>query len=188
MSEALKGKTIAMLVAPGFEQSEMTEPRKALQEAGAAVHLISPKKEEVRGWNHKGWGDDFPVDVTLLEARAEDYDALVLPGGVMNPDFLRQDRIAVDFVTAFFTQGKPVGAICHAPWTLIEAGVVRGRRMTSYPSLRTDLLNAGAEWVDREVVADGGLVTSRKPDDIPAFTKALIETIAAGRPATGPGG
>lgn len=183
MSDDLKGKNIAMLVAQGFEQVEMTEPRQALEQAGATVDLVSPKKDTVRAWNHKDWGDEFPVDVNLLQARPEDYDALVLPGGVMNPDFLRQDEAAVAFLKAFFDQGKPVGAICHGPWMLAEADVVRDRRITSYQSLRTDLKNAGARWVDERVVVDGGLVTSRKPEDIPAFCQALIETFAAGRPA-----
>ena len=153
---------------------------KALDDAGAETVLISPAKGKVRGWETTDWGDKFDVDVALADANPDDYDALVLPGGVMNPDKLRIDKDAVEFVRAFFTAHKPVAAICHGPWTLIEAGAVRGRTMTSYPSIKTDLQNAGANWVDREVVTDHSLITSRKPDDIPAFNRKMIEEIAEG--------
>jgi protease I len=178
MAKQLEGKRVAILVAKGFEQVEMTEPRKALQQAGAQTDLISPEQGQVRAWNMKEWGESFPVDVPLDRANAGQYDALLLPGGVMNPDFLRVIPNAVRFVRMFFDQDKPVASICHGPWTLIEAGVVDGRTMTSWPSLKTDLTNAGAEWVDREVVVDGNLVTSRKPDDIPAFNEKVIELFA----------
>jgi protease I len=181
MPQQLKGKRIAILVADGFEQVELTEPRKALDEAGAKTEIVSPSKRSVRGWNHRDWGEEFPVDVPLEGARSESYDALLLPGGVMNPDRLRRNAHALRFVKAFFEAGKPVGAICHAPWTLIDAGVVTGRKLTSYESIQTDLKNAGANWVDREVVVDNGLVTSRKPDDLPAFNAKLIEEFAEGR-------
>ena len=180
MNATLSGKKVALLVTDGFEQVEMTEPRKALQQAGADTDLVSPAKGEVQGWNHDYRGDKFPVDVPLDQAKAADYDALVLPGGVMNPDHLRMNKTAVRFVRAFFDAGKPVAAICHGPWTIIDAGAARGRTMTSWPSLQTDLRNAGANWVDREVVTDGGLVTSRKPDDIPAFNRKMIEEFAEG--------
>jgi protease I len=176
----LNGKTIAILVAEGFEQSEMVEPRKALEQAGAATLLVSPAKDEVQGWNHFDKGERFNVDVQLDEANAEDYDALLLPGGVANPDQLRTNPKAVQFVRQFVESGKPVGVICHGPWTLIEAGVVGGRSITSWPSLRTDLVNAGAKWLDQEVVVDRGLVSSRKPADIPAFSRKLIEEVAEG--------
>jgi protease I len=170
----ISGIKIAILVADGFEQVEMTEPRKALEEAGAGTDLISPVEGQVRGWQHTEWGDRFDVDVNLSEADPADYDALVLPGGVMNPDKLRKDQRAVQFVKHFFDAGKPVAAICHGPWTLVEADVLRGRRVTSYDSIKTDLKNAGAEWVDEQVVVDDGLVTSRQPDDLPAFNQAMI--------------
>lgn len=178
--QQLNGKKVAILVADGFEQVEMTEPRKALDDAGAHTELISPNDEKVRGWQHTEWGDSFDVDVPLTEAKPESYDALVLPGGVMNPDKLRINTAAIDFIRAFVAAGKPIAAICHGPWTLIEAGAVNDREMTSYPSIKTDLINAGARWVDREVVADNGLVTSRKPDDIPAFNRKMIEEFAEG--------
>jgi protease I len=179
-STQLNGKRFAILVADGFEQVEMTEPLKALEEAGGRADLISPNSDKVNGWEHTDWGNEFKVDVPLSRARAEDYDGLVLPGGVMNPDKLRINTQALDFVRAFFDAGKPVAAICHAPWTLIDAGVVSGREMTSYPSVKTDLKNAGAKWVDREVVVDNGLVTSRKPDDLPAFNRKMVEEFAEG--------
>lgn len=193
MAGRLDGKKVAILVADGFEQVEMTEPRKALEDAGAGTDLISPASGKVKGWQHTKWGDEFPVDVPVDQATPDDYDALVLPGGVMNPDKLRMNDKAVHFVRAFFDAGKPVAAICHGPWTLIEAGVVRGRTVTSWPSLQTDLRNAGANWVDREVVTDSGLVTSRKPDDLPAFNRKMIEEFAEGihpsqRPAVGVAG
>jgi protease I len=177
----LSGKTIAILVENGFEQVELTEPRKALEKAGARTDVVSPQKGKVKGWNHKEWGEEIPVDVRLDDADASRYAGLLLPGGVMNPDKLRVNEQAVRFVRAFFEAGKPVAAICHAPWTLIDAGVVRGRRLTSYPTLKTDLENAGADWVNEEVVVDSGLVTSRKPDDIPAFNEKMIEEFAEGR-------
>lgn len=186
MANDLTGKRVAMLAAKGFEQIELTEPRKALRDAGARVDLVSPQEASVRAWNHTDWGEEFEVDVPLQRADPADYDALVLPGGVMNPDHLRTDERAVRFAAAFFEAGKPVAAICHAPWLLAEAGVVRGRKLTSYPSLRTDLENAGAEWVDREVVVDEGLVTSRRPDDLPAFNRKMIEEIAEGAHARRP--
>jgi protease I len=176
----LQGKKVAILVTDGFEQSELLEPRKALDEAGATTKVVSPANRKVRGWNHKEWGNEVPVDVSLDSAKAEDFDALLLPGGVMNPDQLRMNPEAVEFVKHFISAGKPVAAICHGPWTLIEAGAVRGRTMTSWPSLKTDLKNAGANWVDREVVHDQGLVTSRKPDDIPAFNREMIRLFAEG--------
>lgn len=176
----LNGKKIAILVADGFEQSELAEPKKALEEAGAATQIVSPAKREVQGWKHFDHADRFPVDVPLDKAKADDFDALLLPGGVANPDQLRTLPKAVQFIRAFFDAGKPVAAICHGPWTLIEADVVRGRRVTSWPSLKTDLTNAGAQWVDEEVVVDNGLVTSRKPADIPAFNRKMIEEFAEG--------
>lgn len=180
MKEKLSGKKVAILVTEGFEQAELTEPKAALEHAGARVDIVSPAGKQVRAWDETEWGKSFKVDVPLKKARTEDYDALVLPGGVMNPDKLRQDKQAVDFVKDFFRDHKPVAAICHGPWTLIEAEVVSGRRLTSWPSLKTDLHNAGAEWVDEEVVVDEGLVTSRKPADLPAFNKKMIEEIAEG--------
>jgi protease I len=180
MNEKLTGKKVAILVADGFEQVEMTEPREALQEAGAQTQIVSPSHGKVKGWQHTKWGDEFSVDVPLSSANPDSYDALVLPGGVMNPDKLRRNTQAVDFVRAFVIAGKPIAAICHGPWTLIEAGAVDGRTMTSYESIKTDLMNAGANWVDREVVVDNGLVTSRKPDDIPAFNRKMIEEFAEG--------
>jgi protease I len=176
----LDGVRVAILATDGFEQSELFEPKKALEEAGATVSVVSLKAGEIKGWNHTNWGETIDVDLTVDEANAEDFDALQLPGGVMNPDKLRVNEQAVNFVKAFFEAGKPVGAICHAPWTLIEAGVVGGRTVTSYPSIKTDLENAGAKWVDEEVVTDNGLVTSRKPDDIPAFNEKIIEEFAEG--------
>ena len=178
--QKLQGKKVAALMTEGFELAEYIEPRKALEEAGATVHLIAPQGGEVKAWDESDWGDSFPVDLPLDGADPNQYDALLLPGGAMNPDKLRMQPKAVQFVKSFFEQKKPVGAICHAPWLLIEADVVRGRTVTSYPSLQTDLRNAGANWVDQEVVTDMGLVTSRKPDDIPAFSRKLIEEIAEG--------
>jgi protease I len=170
----LEDKRVAILVAEGFEQVELTEPRKALDEAGAETLIVSPAGEEVQAWKHFEKADKFKVDVPLESAEAEDFDALLLPGGVANPDQLRANPRAVAFVRAFFDSGKPVAAICHAPWTLIDAGVVKNRRVTSWPSLRSDLTNAGAKWVDEEVVVDKGLVSSRKPQDIPAFNREMI--------------
>jgi protease I len=180
MSDELNGRKVAILVENGFEQVELTEPRKALDAAGATTHIVSPRQGKVKGWQKTDWGDEFEVDVPISRASADDYDALLLPGGVMNPDHLRKNQESVDFVKRFFEAGKPVAAICHAPWTLIEADVVRGRKLTSYESIRTDLVNAGADWVDREVVVDAGLVTSRKPDDLPAFNRKMVEEFAEG--------
>lgn len=178
---ALDGRSVAILVANGFEEVELTEPRSALQEAGARADIVSPEKGAVRAWRHGEWGDDFDVDVPLEQADSAGYDALLLPGGVMNPDKLRINETAVRFVRSFFDAAKPIAAICHGPWTLIEAGVVEGREVTSWPSLRTDLKNAGATWVDREVVVDRGLVTSRKPHDLPAFNEKMIKEFEEGR-------
>ena len=177
MSEGLHGKRIAIVATDGFEQSELLEPKKILETAGATTEVISPKEGQIRGWNKTDWGDRVKVDKTLDQASVADYDALVLPGGVMNPDHLRMNPQAVAFVEDFAVSGKPLGAICHGPWTLIEAKVVRNRTFTSWPSLKTDLENAGATWVDREVVVDDQFVSSRKPDDIPAFTKTFIHEI-----------
>ncbi len=177
----LQGKKVAILVAEGFEQVELTAPRQALDEAGAETRIVSPAKGQVQGWKHFDKGEKFTVDVALDQARPQEFDALLLPGGVANPDQLRILPKAVDFIRHFFAEGKPVAAICHAPWPLIDADVVRGRTITSWPSLRADLINAGARWVDQEVVVDNGLVSSRKPDDIPAFNRKMIEEIAEGR-------
>ena len=178
-SGKLNGVRVAILATQGFEQVELTEPKAALEEAGAKVDVVSPKagikSGKIKGWNMTDWGESVKVDVELSDAKEGNYDALLLPGGVMNPDKLRMDPQAVAFVKSFFTASKPVAAICHGPWTLIEADVVRGRTMTSWPSLQTDLRNAGATWVDQEVTEDNGLVTSRKPDDIPAFNQRMIE-------------
>ena len=179
-SNDLNGKRIAILATDGVEQVELTEPRKALDQAGAKTVVVSPKSGKIKGWQHDHWGDEIPVDLTLDNASADTFDALMLPGGVMNPDHLRMDKKAVQFVKSFFQAGKPVAAICHGPWLLVEADVVRGRTVTSWPSLQTDLRNAGADWVDREVATDEGLVTSRKPDDIPAFSRKMIEEFAEG--------
>ncbi len=178
--QTLKHKKVAILVTDGFEQVELTGPKQALEKAGAQTHIISPNSDTVQGWNHFDKGDTFPVDVPLDRANANDYDALLLPGGVANPDQLRTKAAAVRFVKSFFEAAKPVAAICHGPWTLIEADVVKGRTVTSWPSLQTDLRNAGATWVDQEVVVDQGLVTSRNPQDIPAFNRKIIEEFAEG--------
>lgn len=183
MNAQLKGKRIAILAEQGFEQVELIEPRKALEDAGATVEVVSPRQGTLRGWNHTEWGDEVEVDRQVDSAREADYDALMLPGGVMNPDKLRMNAKAVQLVRDFFEAGKPIAAICHAPWLLAEADVVRGCRLTSYPSIRTDLRNAGANWVDEECVVDRGLVTSRKPDDIPAFNRKMIEEFAEGKHA-----
>jgi protease I len=177
----LRGKRVAALVDNGFEQSELLDPKKALEQAGATVDVISPQQGKVKGWKHTDWGEEVSVDRHLDGATPDDYDALLLPGGVMNPDKLRANAKAVQFVKAFVDSGRPIAAICHGPWTLIEAGGVKGRTMTSWPSLQSDLRNAGAAWVDQECVVDNGLVTSRKPDDIPAFNRKMIEEIAEGR-------
>ncbi|MGQ0717718.1 MAG: type 1 glutamine amidotransferase domain-containing protein [Pseudonocardiales bacterium] len=180
MTQPLQGRRVAFLVAPeGTEQVELTEPWKAVYEAGANPQLVSTDPGSVQAFRHLDKAETFPVDEVVSAAKVDDYDALVLPGGVANPDYLRTDADAVRFVEEFFASGKPVAAICHAPWTLIEADVVRGRRMTSWPSLQTDLRNAGAEWVDEEVVVDHGLVTSRRPDDLPAFCAKLVEEFSS---------
>lgn len=187
MSEAKKlaGKKVAMLATHGYEQSELLEPREALQEAGATVDIVSLEAGNIRGWNGSDWADEVAVDKTLAEVSPSDYDALVLPGGLFNPDALRSNHDAVDFVQGFFAEqkNKPVAAICHGPWLLAEAGVLEGRNITSYASIQTDMRNAGAHWEDKEVVVDKGLVTSRKPDDLPAFNRKLVEEIAEGRHA-----
>jgi protease I len=170
----LQNKRVAILVENGFEQEELTRPRQALQDAGAETRIVSPAGKTVKGWDHVDWGEEFDVDTRLEDADPEQYDALLLPGGVMNPDKLRRNKQAQEFVRHFFTAGKPVAAICHAPWTFVDADLVAGRRLTSYHSIQTDLKNAGAKWVDEEVVVDGGLVTSRNPDDIPAFNEKMI--------------
>jgi protease I len=176
---SLTGLKIAILATDGFEQSELIQPRDALSAAGASTSIVSPKRGTLRAWSHKDWAKDgVAVDVALDDADPDDFDALVLPGGVMNPDVLRTQPAAVAFVKAFFDAGKPVAAICHGPWSIIEAGAARGRRMTSWPSLKTDLKNAQAHWVDEEVVVDGNLLTSRKPDDLPAFNRELIKLLA----------
>jgi protease I len=181
MASELTGKTIAILVADGFEQSELAEPKRALENAGARAEIVSPVPNEVTGWKDKDWGDKFPVDVPLDSADVNSYDALLLPGGVMSPDKLRTIPKAVEFVKSFVDTGKPVAAICHGPWTLVEAGVLKGRTVTSWPSLQADIRNAGGNWVDQEVVNDNGLVTSRKPQDIPAFNRKMIEEFSEGR-------
>lgn len=180
MSKELKGKKVAILATDGFEQSELFEPLKALEKAGAEVQVVSLKSGDIKGWDHKDWGKKIKVNAVLGDVSPEEFDALMLPGGVINPDRLRIEPKAVDFVLNFMESGKPVAAICHGPQTLIETGMVAGKKMTSWPSLKTDLLNAGAEWVDQEVVVDKGLVTSRKPDDIPAFNKKMIQLFAEG--------
>jgi len=178
VTASLAGKKVAILVADGFEEVELTRPREALEKAGATTWIVSPAQGTVQGWHHDEKAGKFEVDVPLRIARSVDYDALLLPGGVRNPDVLRTIPRAVEFVKGFFERGRPVAAICHGPWTLVEAEVLHGRTLTSWPSLKTDLQNAGAEWVDQEVVSDNGLITSRKPDDIPAFNQKMIEEFA----------
>jgi len=181
VANKLQGKRVAFLATDMVEQVELTEPWKAVEDAGATPELVSLKEGEIQGFNHYDKADTFRVDRTVEEASADDYDALVIPGGVGNPDTMRMDENAVEFTRQFFEQGKPVGVICHGPWMLIEAGVVRGRKVTSWPSLRTDIRNAGGEWVDQEVVVEQGLVTSRKPADLPAFNEKIVEEFAEGR-------
>ncbi|HVX26675.1 MAG TPA: type 1 glutamine amidotransferase domain-containing protein [Parafilimonas sp.] len=181
--KSLNNKKVAILTENGFEEVELTSPKKALEEAGATVEIVSPQKEKVKAWDHDHWSIELKVDKNIEDANADAYDAIVLPGGVMNPDKLRTNKKAVQFVQEFLEAGKPVAAICHGPQTLIETGLLEGRTMTSYPSLQTDLKNAGVDWVDREVVVDNGLVTSRKPDDLKAFNKKMIEEIAEGEHA-----
>lgn len=179
-NDRLNGRRVAVLATDGFEQSELTEPKRLLEEAGATVEVIAPgDAQRIKGWNVKDWGEEVPVDVQLAKADANGYDALVLPGGVINPDKLRTDEKVLGLVKTFAEAGKPIAAICHGPWTLINAGLVKDKKITSWPSLKQDLANAGARWEDSQVVKDGNLITSRKPDDIPAFTQALIDTLAA---------
>lgn len=178
--QTIQGKRVAILSTDGFEQSELEVPLAQLRAAGAEVHVIAPKSGEIMGWKGKDWGNAVKVDVVLHDAKASDYDALVLPGGQMNPDLLRVESAAIAFIKEFWTAGKVIGAICHAPWLLIEAGIANGRKMTSYASIQTDVKNAGAIWSDVEVVTDRGLVTSRKPEDLPAFCAKLVEEIAEG--------
>ena len=180
-TKTLQGKRVAILVADGFEQVELTEPKAALERAGARTSIVSPSAERVQGWNHFDKADQFPVDVPLNAATSQEFDALLLPGGVANPDQLRIVPRAVSFIREFFEAGKPVAAICHGLWPLIDAGVAKGRTVTSWPSLKADLMNAGATWVDQEVATDNGLVSSRKPDDIPAFNRKMIEEFAEGK-------
>jgi len=181
MENQLKNKRVAIVVANGFEEVELTQPLEALKNAGATVDIISPEEKSVRAWAEKDWGKDYPVDKNIKDVIAQDYDALVLPGGVMNPDHLRTNDRVIAFVTGFFDDSKPIASICHGSWTLIETGELDGRKLTSFKSLKTDLENAGALWVDEEVVTDNGLVTSRTPKDLPAFCKKMIEEIAEGR-------
>ena len=184
MSNELNGKKVAILVADFFEQVEMTKPREALKQAGAEVTIVSPRPGQIQGMNHADKGDQFDVERTLDQAKPDDFDALMIPGGTMNPDTLRSTDAALQFTRHFFEKGKPVAAICHAPWVLIDSEVVRGRTLTSWPAIKTDVRNAGGNWVDKEVVVDNGLVTSRKPDDIPAFNKKMIEEFGEGRHKT----
>jgi protease I len=178
MSTQIKGKKIAILATDGYEQVELTDPRKNLEQAGATVDILSIKSGEIKGWDKTDWGASVKVDHLVSDAKPADYDALVLPGGQINPDKLRTDKDAVAFIKQFVESGKPVAAICHGPWGLVEADVVKGKTVTSWPSVHTDLKNAGANWVDKEVVQDGNLITSRKPEDIPAFSNKLIEALA----------
>jgi protease I len=178
--KSLKGKRVAILTENGFEESELTSPKKALQEAGAEVHIVSPQSEKVKGWDHDHWSIELPVDVNIEDAKADDYDALMIPGGVINPDLMRRNQKCVDFAQQFLAAGKPLAAICHAPQLLIETGQLKGRKMTSFMSIKTDLINAGVDWRDKEVVVDKGLVTSRSPQDLPAFNRKLIEEVGEG--------
>jgi protease I len=180
MSQELINKRVAILAADGFEQVELEKPKEALEEAGATVSIVSPEARKIQGMHHADKGDQFDVDLPLRNAKPNDFDALLIPGGLMNPDTLRSTPAALEFTRAFFLSGKPVAAICHGPWVLIDAGMVRGRRLTSWPAIQSDVRNAGGEWVDEEVVVDNGLVTSRKPADIPAFNRKMIEEFAEG--------
>jgi protease I len=177
----LSGKKVAILTENGFEEVELTSPKKELEAAGAKVDIVSPQRDKVKAWNHDHWTIELPVDVNIEQANADDYDALMLPGGVLNPDKLRTNEKSVEFAQQFLEQGKPVAAICHGPQLLIETGMIDGRNMTSYPSVKTDIENAGAHWADREVIVDNGLVTSRSPKDLPAFNKKMIEEIKEGK-------
>jgi protease I len=178
--QKLTNKRVAILAADGFEEAELLKPRKALEEAGATTEVVSPASRKIQGMNHDEKGETVSVDVPLEKADAADYDALMIPGGLINPDTLRSNKLAIEFVKEFFAAGKPVAAICHAPWVLIDADLVKGRTLTSWPAIKTDVRNAGGTWVDREVVVDQGLVTSRKPDDIPAFNAKMIEEFCEG--------
>jgi protease I len=180
-TQTLNGKRVAILATDGVEQAELLQPKEALESAGAQTQVVAPSGNQIKAWDHTDWGQSIPVDLPLKAAKPTDFDALLLPGGVMNPDRLRMDPSAVQFVGAFFKAGKPVAAICHGPWLLVETGAVKGRTVTSWPSLQTDIRNAGGTWVDQEVVTDHGLVTSRKPDDIPAFNRKMIEEFAEGK-------
>ncbi len=184
MAAQLTGRKVAILAADGFEEVELTKPRSALEGAGAATTVVSIESGKIQGMKHADKGETVAVDQTLDEAKPEDFDALLIPGGLMNPDALRSSEKALEFVRHFFREGKPVAAICHAPWVLIDANVIRGRTLTSWPAIKTDVRNAGGNWVDQEVVVDNGLVTSRKPDDIPAFNQKMIEEFSEGRHAT----
>lgn len=184
MARDVKGKKVAILTENGFEEVELTSPMNALEQAGAEVHVISPQTDKVKAWNHDHWSIELPVDKVLSNAKPEDYDMLVLPGGVMNPDKLRLNKEAVSFAQHFLEQGKPLAAICHGPQLLIETGMLNERNMTSYPSLRTDLENAGVIWEDKEVIVDNGLVTSRSPEDLEAFNRKMIEELSEGKHAT----
>ena len=181
MNEKVKGKKVAILATDGFEQAELIKPKELLEEAGAQTTVVSTQAGQIRGWDKKEWGDSVKVDATLAECKPDEFDALLIPGGVINPDKLRTEKSAVEFVKSFYDSGKPIGAICHGPWMLVEAEIVDGRKMTSWPSLSTALTIAGAEWVDQEVVVDEGIVTSRKPEDIPAFARKMIEELAEGK-------
>jgi protease I len=178
---ALKGKKVAILTENGFEEIELTSPKKALEDAGATVHIISPQEKKVKGWNHDKWGKELKVDVQISKADPDEYDALMLPGGVMNPDQLRRDEDSINFAKTFLVEGKPIAAICHGPQLLVETGLLKGREMTSFPSIKTDLKNAGATWQDKEVVVDNGLVTSRSPKDLDAFNRKMLEEIREGK-------
>jgi protease I len=184
MERTVKGKKVAVLTENGFEEVELTSPMNALEQAGVTVHVISPQKDKVKGWNHDHWSIEIPVDKHISEANPEDYDMLLIPGGVMNPDKMRQNPQCVLFARHFLEQGKPLAAICHAPQLLIETEMINNREMTSYPSIKTDLVNAGVKWEDKEVVVDNGLVTSRSPEDLPAFNKKMLEELAEGKHAT----
>lgn len=181
--QKLTHKKVAILATNGFEQSELFKPKEALEDAGAEVTIVSLKSGKIKAWNKDDWGKSIDVDTTVADTSAAEFDALMLPGGVMNPDALRNDEKAVQFVKDFAADGKPIAAICHGPWTLVEAGLVEGKTLTSYASIKTDIINAGGQWVDEEVQIDGNLVTSRKPDDLPAFNEAMVKTFAAGRQA-----
>lgn len=184
--ELLAGKFIAILTENGFEEVELTSPKKALEDAGAVVHIISPQHDVVKGWNHDHWSIELPVDVQLDHADVVDYDGLVIPGGVINPDLLRRNKACIEFTEQFLQSGKPVAAICHGPQLLIETGMIKGKRMTSFHSIKTDLINAGATWVDEELVIDQGLLTSRSPEDLEAFNKGLIQELKEGSHVSSP--